>query len=468
MNDVYVLDIVARITSTKKRSKTKVHFLSDHVVGPGVQAAFKANVCLWVFYSIYPFLAYHAFPKHWWECRSDTFANYTIEVMGLYVPILLAVMYYEYKAMIYALPPQVAIIGPFGSTFHGLLPQCVNSFIVWFLFASSMSLVAHLDLATNSLFLSKVLATQRCHDMRKIDEIWDVVFSKSLFLTLASIMPSFSNVVTLLWLLLFGQFVYGVAGSVPLKTSLDGECSLSGVWSLLGLGNEDLYEVKDRDLGGGKKFGFKTYSTLLHQRTQHGNALAALAESGRMYGIRFNLWSLQQKLVQLRLYKSGQVYREVKKTLGFFVVFMWFESIVQLELQGSALELGKAMSPEHHLDYEMVLSLTLSVLMASYNHCIVCVKFYRQTQACLAADEEDENAESTAYNKKVKVYCRRLRPIFAVVALAFAVCLVHAITKLFMVSFYCECGWNVRWNPMDGCVTKLTDGTGVTCAGIPS
>ena len=73
-------------------------------------------------------------------------------VLALYLPVVLFAMYCEYKAMIYALPPQVAILGP-------LEPKVFRPFTSWILFAFSTS---RMDLATNSVFLAKVLATDRC------------------------------------------------------------------------------------------------------------------------------------------------------------------------------------------------------------------------------------------------------------------------------------------------------------------
>ena len=83
---------------------------------------------------------------------------------------------------------------------------------------------------------------------------------------------------------------------------------LSGLKALMGLDDGALYEEKDRDQGG-RRFGFRTYPTLMYPRTQHGSALHALAESGRMYTLQCNTWSVHQKTVTLRLWKSGQVYR---------------------------------------------------------------------------------------------------------------------------------------------------------------
>ena len=216
----------------------------------------------------------------------------------------------------------------------GVRGSRIDSFSVWFLGASFMSLIAHTDLATNSLFLSTVLATKQCEEMNHIEDAWEAVFSKTVSRFVAE-PPRFLFVVCVFWFLLFGQFFHGVVSSVLTATDGDEPKNLGGVRQLLGLEDGDLYEVKDRHQGG-RAFGFKTYPTMLHP----------------------NAWSLQRELAQLHLYKSGHLFKEVLRTLAFFLVFMWFESIVQLELQGSALELGKALSQK--LDKEMALSLLLT------------------------------------------------------------------------------------------------------------
>ena len=156
----YVIDVVARMTSTKGDPKTVVHWTSDHVVGPAVQVAFKANMCLWVFYSVFPFFAYFTYQFDWWECQPNTFASCRMCVLALYLPVVLFAMYCEYVAMIYALPPQVAMIGP-------LEPKVFRRFTAWFLFASSTSLVAHVDFATNSLFFLRLggRVLEDCHQV---------------------------------------------------------------------------------------------------------------------------------------------------------------------------------------------------------------------------------------------------------------------------------------------------------------
>ena len=325
-------------------------------------------------------------------------------------------MYCEYEAVIHALPPQVAIIGP-------LEPNVFRRFTAWFLFAYSTTLVAHRDLATTSFFLAKVLATERCGAMASIEHAWEEVFSKSVLTFLASHIPTFASVVLVLRFFLFGQFWSALARSEPTARGCCERANLSGLKAPHGLDDGTFYEVKDRDQGG-RDFGFKTYPTLMYARTQHGSALHALAESGRMYTLQCNTWRAHQKWENLRLWKSGQIFREVLKTVFRFVLFMWFESILQLELQGSALELGKAVFPTHEVYKEAVASLLLSVIV------------------------DDRVAKQTSDNKTVKIYCYFVMPISVILAICFALLVLHALVKTVIG----DCGWNLRLNSFDGCV----------------
>ena len=233
-------------------------------------------------------------------------------------------MYCEYEAIIYALPPQVAITGP-------LKPKVFRRFTAWLLFAYSTSLVAHMDLATNALFLAEVLATEGCGAMASIENAWEDVFSKSFFL-----------------------------GSWP----------------------------------------------TLYRR------------------LRASFWN------------SGWIFREVLKTLFRFVLFMWFESILQLELRGSALELGKAVSKRWRRNF-----LTL------------CKTLWSQVRACLGVHVDERIADFFLYDDpRANIKSHIVMPIFVILVICFALVLLHALVKTVMVSFYCDCKWNLRLDPFDGCV----------------
>jgi len=81
--------------------------------------------------------------------------------------------------------------------------------------------------------------------------------------------------------------------------------------------------------------------------------------------------------------------------------------------------------------------------------------------ACWDAEVDDRVKELREYNKRVKIYCCIVISIFVILALSFALLVLHALVKTVMVSFYCDCGWNLRLNPFDGCVPPQS-GTG-TC-----
>lgn len=223
-------------------------------------------------------------------------------------------------------------------------------------------------------------------------------------------------------------------------------------WS--GKSHNNFYEVRDRDMGG-RNFGFFTYSTTLHQRTQHNASLMALAESARMYTIRFNGWSCKQCLVDLKLYKSGQVYNDVSRTLWYFVVFLLLENIIQIELQGTALEVGKALTEEHKVDKEILFSLVMSFTMAAYNLYYTSTKMWCQSIACYKADTHDNDEGCQRFNERVtKVHLPITAVIFVAAVTLYVVLLLHAVLKTIMVAHYCDCGWNFQFSldPLSGCV----------------
>jgi len=455
ISNIYVIDIVTRVASTQHLERTKIHFLSDHVVGPAVPIAFWANIWLWTFYLVFPWIAYLPARFGWfWYCPQGNFANYSQWLLCPYVPVLLNAMRHEFQALVYALPPQVAIMGPFISnavSSHGWRGWGGrHSFGIFITCASIMSVFSHMDLATNGLFLSKVLATGTCHahsgspsNMESIEDFWQRVWSRSLWSLLFGLEPpELLHLVVGLWALMFSQFFYGIVSSVP-RTTRDPQdvgplCGdPSGLRVLLT--DSAFYAVRDRDLGG----RFVTYPTLLHRRTQHGAALLALAESARMYTVCYSGWSHKQHLVNMGLYKSGQVFNDIVRTLLYFVVFMWFESLIQIELQGTALEVGKSLSNDRTVDVQMLVSVLLSVIVALYNLYVACDKMWSQSRACLQAETRDERQISENYNVRAKTYCKLSIVFFVVLVSGFTCFLAHAIVKVAMVVLVCDCGWNL-------------------------
>jgi hypothetical protein len=369
--------------------------------------------------------------------------------LALYLVLVMVPLIFELRALVFVLPPQVAIMGPFMKQFAAKVHLQDWSAYIFYLGLTSMSVIAHMDLASNALFLSKVLATGNCHaddegagsDLDNIEEFWQSVWERAFLYEYVRI-PQFAHCLIFVWFALFGQIIYALMASVPV--SVEGKkARLAVVKSLLWLDSDlKIYDIRDRDLGG-KDYGFYTYSTMLHGRTQHNVSLMALADAARMYTLRFNGWFYKQKLVRQKLYKSGQLYNEVWGTLLYFLFFLMFENIIQLELQSTALEIGIAMNPHHRVDWEIALSLALSFTMAVYNVYSTSRRMWSQVWACWTAETTDSNEKCQRHNERVQRYGL---PIVAVafVALVFLylILLVHAFMKTLMVSSRCSCGWN--------------------------
>lgn len=468
LNNIYVFDVVRRVASVEGE-KSMIHFLSDHVVGPAVRKVFAANVLLWSCYLVFPWLAYwpsrhlpHA--AGLWRCEGGNFASYNPLFLAIYMVLVLVLLIIELQALVFVLPPQVAIIGPFMKNFA----RKDWSFYIFTLGMTSMSIVAHMDLASNALFLAKVLATNNCPDpmddsntaLGGIELYWSHVWKKSFWHIEP---PKFQSTLVVVWVLLFFQLIYALLSSVPVSTEVDSNRrwpSADGLKALLGLGAPSkFYEIRDRDLGG-KKYGFYTYPTVLHPRTQHSASLMALAEAARMYTLRFNGWSYKNSFVERNLYKSGQVYKDVKTTVFYFCYFLLFENLVQLELQSTALEVGVAMTPEHKVDKQIVLSLALSFINAVYNLYSTCSKMWSQARACRIAPTDERNPACQRYNERAKKWYLPITVfVFVILVVVYAGFLAHALAKTIMVSRVCNCGWNVPFDFTSGCVGELSAGT---------
>ena len=223
-SNLRVVDISLRMAATQHERGTKVHFTQNYVVGPAVRVAFWANFTLWSFYAFFPLLALAAgvAERHFhldnllWSYSSTGLVNYTTPMLLPFVTVVLWVMFQEVRTLVYVLPAQVAVSGPFlvrlPRIIHRTLPFC-QGFWVQYVGVLGISLSAHLDLATNALFLSRTVATPS-KNMRVIQGHWEAIWRDSLFF---NHFIQFQTCVTLMYLLVFGQFLYSLSCSVPLR-----------------------------------------------------------------------------------------------------------------------------------------------------------------------------------------------------------------------------------------------------------
>jgi len=469
LNNMYVIDVVRRVASVEKEN-SEIHFLADHVVGPAVQHVFLANILLWSFYGAFPFLACWLLSKNggWWTYDTtggSAFASCSKLVWVPYMCLVMILLLIELRALVFVLPCQVAVVGPFVKKFPAGFTGAKQqdwSFYVCLLCLTSLSIIAHMDVASNALFLSKVLAMNSFQGSRDgytalddIEHYWRNVWKKS---SLNMDPPRFASVLVSVWLLLFSQFIYALLGSVPVSTHVTPHgwrcASLDGLKALLCFDPEsDFYKIRDRDLGDGITHGFYAYNTILHRCTEHNASLMTLASAARMYALRFNSWTYKKRLVESGRYKSGQVYNDISSSLCYFLFFLMFENIVQLELQASTLEIGKAMKEPHTLDKEIQFSLALSFTMAVYNLYSTCSKMKDQAIACHKASTDKSVNSSEEFNKRAKKFFLPITVVvFFVLVLLYVILLLHAFGKTIMVSFVCACGWNFKLTK-SGCVS---------------
>jgi len=463
-SNLRVVDIVLRLACTQYEPDTRVHFLQNHVVGPAVRVAFWGNIILWSFYAVFPLLALVAgvverqfgLNDTFWVHSNTGLAKTTKLMLLPYVALLLRVMFHEVKTLVYVLPAQVAMTGPFLPPLTKIIQRRVPSyqgFWVHYVVVLGISLGAHMDLATNALFLSRILATSS-DNMRAIQGQWETIWTHSLFS--GHFLP-FETCVLLMYLLLFGQFLYSLSCSVPLRTdgNPEGSVTLEGLRELLWQ-RSDFFDVMDRDLERGRRtHGVQRYQTLLDSRTHHQEALEAVAESSRMFSVLFKAWPYKKSLLRLHQYESRHVWIDIKRTVMFLMVFILNESVLQVQLQGSTLEIEKALSGE--VDTHLTFSLCLGIFTAWYNLLVKCSQYYMQVRSCLTATGKEVNAE---LNEKAKFKARASVVIFTGLMAVTTLTLLHATVKVYMVTFQCDCGWNLSFTS-SGCVAAR----GSTCQG---
>merc|ERR1712136_729300 len=146
---------------------------------------------------------------------------------------------------------------------------------------------------------------------------------------------------------------------------------------------------------------------------------------------------------------------DIKRTVMFLMAFILNESVLQVQLQGSTLEIEKALSGE--VDTHLTFSLCLGIFTAWYNLLVKCSQYYMQVRSCLTATGKEVNAE---LNEKAKFKARASVVIFTGLMAVTTLTLLHATVKVCMVTFRCDCGWNLSFTS-SGCLAAR----GSTCRG---
>jgi len=170
----------------------------DEVFGRGEYTRIQrsALAILWSFFLVSPWIGmtFAQCPSH-----GQGFAQVPTWLTQAYALLVAFHFAHEFYLLRRVLPCQVAILGPF--TVMGMKMP----FSLWFAFAASLSMVMHLDVATNALFLAKAWKTDHCKingDSSGTTRMWAQTMASSSLagIPLVSEM-SISNLALACWLL---------------------------------------------------------------------------------------------------------------------------------------------------------------------------------------------------------------------------------------------------------------------------
>ena len=169
-----------------------------------------------------------------------------------------------------------------------------------------------------------------------------------------------------------------------------------------------------------------------------------------MLSVGFKAWTYKKSLFELRHYESRHAWIDVKKTVILWIVFVLNESVLQVQVQGSTLEIEKALSGR--VDVHLAFSLCFGIMMAWYNFIVKCLQYCLEVRSCLTATVEAD----ADLNKEARWKVRASIGFFTCLVVVTGFLLFHGTVKVYMVTLQCDCGWNLG----SGCVPRGNESTG--------
>eukprot|EP00927_Polykrikos_kofoidii_P072681 TRINITY_DN68774_c0_g1_i1.p1 TRINITY_DN68774_c0_g1~~TRINITY_DN68774_c0_g1_i1.p1 ORF type:complete len:531 (+),score=59.64 TRINITY_DN68774_c0_g1_i1:168-1760(+) len=312
------------------------------IAGPGVLWAYLANLNMWLFFVGFTYLA--TFESSCSGTSSQGYAEYPSWLWGIFFVGLSFSLFCELRCLGYVLVPQLQVTSRFSIL-------CVNfsemPFEIWLIFVMLMSIVCHLDFATNALFTATTLKTMStCIVGDQIEEVWHQVLDQAYFY----FRPPFATLANIGWWLMIFQIIFAIFDAVPLVPCMVDYC-----------------------VGYGRSFTFR-YRTLLAPDQNHGAALVTLQNACRMMSNTFQA----EKFAKDRFYgilESRDVNWETRCNhhvrgilnrgiLTFGLVGIG-ESAYYLNLQISLAAVNCAVTGQSFFQHwQICLSVCLSILMA--------------------------------------------------------------------------------------------------------
>jgi hypothetical protein len=216
--------------------------------------------------------------------------------------------------------------------------------------------------------------------------------------------------------------------------------------------SNETFKVQDRELH--KKGRFVTYRSWMNEKTHCGDTLSALSYAGRLTSDQFFSSAGNAILIGKGAFTSGQVWSFMMQQILYSLVFQMLVLVLQVEIQGSAIEVVKGLDPHHRPDVQLTVGVCLNVVVGlskiipTVNH----IRFLASQVSCAAVEHEYTLPEQKEFNEQCKSRVPLVVAVWGLCVVLFALSMVHGITKFVMVTFVCKNGWNFRWPLREGCV----------------
>eukprot|EP00927_Polykrikos_kofoidii_P052932 TRINITY_DN469_c0_g2_i1.p1 TRINITY_DN469_c0_g2~~TRINITY_DN469_c0_g2_i1.p1 ORF type:complete len:719 (-),score=61.74 TRINITY_DN469_c0_g2_i1:484-2640(-) len=450
------------------------------VCGRGIFWACTANCIMWPAYVFFTVLAYKT-------CACSPYgglARYDTRLWSIFLMFWISQFYFEIKAMSYALYCQVQATGPF--TFLGIRLR----FRQWFGMMIGISIVAHMDICSNSFFLATAYYSQTCSNI-VMEHIWQTVIDQCLLSHINGLFGIYLTIPTLslaVWLFTFIQPIHAFGLGVPL-------CQPGRFWPPMFCWN---VQYEPRAFEPGQPPPRNSYATCFARTQNHGNALMATSEVARMSTVTYRDESFAMSRFQYALdvldetmTRDGtvpieQAARCLQHAIGLlqrsqfrFFIQGVLEMSTMLNLQISLLGVGRCSSgvrmrrPQDtgifntvgSLNGQIMLSILISLCMAlrrfldiysifSKAWQITADLLYRtnqnQSQRFLAA-LWGRASDDAILQRQFKTF-RQWMVINVTLAILYILTVCYAVLKFWAV-FYCPSSlWNFAFYPPDGCV----------------
>eukprot|EP00928_Gymnodinium_smaydae_P072953 TRINITY_DN56226_c0_g1_i1.p1 TRINITY_DN56226_c0_g1~~TRINITY_DN56226_c0_g1_i1.p1 ORF type:complete len:486 (-),score=52.05 TRINITY_DN56226_c0_g1_i1:194-1597(-) len=405
--------------------------------GPALPLVISGFMMLWSFYILCPIFMWK------WASYCDTTEGGVAQVHPwpwmMFFAILTIALVLEWRCLKYVIVPQMQQV-------KKVLVACcrVDLFCSYGFFATCLvmlSILSHMDIMTNNMFMIKVVKTATCPQGPLFDDIWAKVLQNSVFGIIPGIsLVHFQYIVVVAWLLMLPQFVWSIMASVPLNPF-----AVS-------------YTVSD------DRSSVFSYSTILDTGTNHGAAFQSAATGARMAAVtylddsyvpakmRYHLegrYSSEWRVKYLQLLRHA-----ISKGLFTFLCVGVLECGLQLNLQISLLGMNKAISKKEtgtgNIDMETFVSIVFSLLTA-LKKLIDAKRLYSlRVTMMLRMHELTSGEKDSEEQKKIQALIRVINKRYlrlSVYVVAYVFLVGYAAIKLYY-TYQCPEGlWNVG-----GCV----------------